>query len=391
MKLEYSDGKITLTKGVFIKRTAILPLTAAVKITVRQTPLLRIFRAKEVTVFTHRGKLELFLNKTEQPPFLPVMPSLGIKPRFREILFGALIDTRALAGIAFFAAVLQRIGRIIGSSYFERIISALFSTAEKLSETLLMIHVAVPTIAAFAAVFAAFSWIFAFLTKLIKLSGFRLSRRGKFVYIKSGVFTLYETALVQNTAAVITRRTMICMLFGRSPVYYSKTMVYPAASEKLFERILVKLFGITPESAAPVKTPPSGTAAHCIVPLCVFGISTALLILFYFSRLSSAKLLKTVLYCAVFAGGYIALCGMILMKNAESSFGKHRVRLSYRRGTAVYCACFPREIERGSVLSQSIFLRSKGLFDYKALVSGRKSFRARRLPIGSLQDRVGKH
>lgn len=384
LKLEYTDEKLILTKGVFLKRTSLLPLSAVVKIVVKQPPILRIFRAKEVGIFTHNGKVEFFLSKNEQPPFiptlLPVMPKNGIRPRFREIIFGALIDTRALAGIAFFAAALQRIGSIVGSSYFDKIISALFTTAEKLSETLMLLHVAVPKIAAFAAVFAACSWLFAFCVKLVRLSGFRLSRRGKTVYVKSGAVTLYETFLVQNTAAVITRKTVLCMLFRCSPVYYCNTVVYPAASEKRFRRIASRFFGVADEFSLPVKTPPGKIACHCLLPLWTFGISSALLVLFYLSEYSFAQLLKTVLYCAVFASGYISLCGMLLMRNALSSFGENTVRLSFRRGTAVYRVCFPRGLSRGYVISKSIFSRGD-LYNYKALIVGQKSYRARRLPI----------
>ena len=379
--LDFSDGKITLTKGVFLKRTAVLPFSAITKTVVKQSPMLRLFRAKEITVFTLNGKIELFLNKSEQPPFLPIMPEISIKPRFREILFGTLIDTRALAGIAIFAATLQRVGRIVGSEYFDRMISALISTAEKLSETLMLIHVAVPKIAAFAAVFAVCAWSFAFIVKLLRLSGFCLSRRGNTVFVKSGVITLYETALVRNTAAVISRKTILCMLFKCSPVYYNETMVFPAASEMLFERIVTQTFGFMPESCISVKTPFGKTASHCIVPLWLLGLSSASLVMFYLSGLRFAQLIKTALYCAVFASGYTALCGVFLMKNAKSCFGKFRLKLSFRRGTAVYCVCFPHSLLCGHSRSQNLFQRGNGLCDYKAAVVGRKSFRARQLPL----------
>lgn len=381
VRLNYSDEKITLTKGLFLKRTSVLPLSAIVKITVRQTPPLRIFRAKEVTVFTHGGKIEFFLRRCERLPFIPEMPRLCVKPSFREVLFGALIDTRFLAGIAFFAAVLRRISTIISSDYFDRVISALLTTAEWLSELLLKIHVGISHITAFAAVFAACSWIFAFAVKLLKLWNFRVSRRNNVVFVKSGLFSLYEAYLIHNTSAAVCRKTTLCAVFGCAPVYYGKTMIYPAASKKLFERLVSRLLKIPSETVLPVKTPLRGIAGHCLKPLWVFGISTALLVLFYISEIRFARLLKTVLYCAVFSSGYIAVCGMLLMKNAESAFGERSLRLSYRRGTAVFCACFPREISRGYSLSQSFFQRKKRLCDYRAFIIGKIKYRARFLPV----------
>lgn len=381
VRLEYTDEKITLTKRIIIEKTAVIPLSAIIKTVTRISPIMRIFRAREVTVYTLNGKAEFFLNIGEQPPFLPKMPEYCIRPRFRETLFGAFIDTRALAGIVFFAAVLRKIGSIVGGSYFDGIISALMTTAEKLSETLLLIHIAVPRIAAFAAAFATFSWIFAFLSKLIRLSGYCLSKSGRFVFVKSGVITLYETALVQNTNALLMRKTTVCMFIKRFPVYYGADMIFPAASERIFAKISERFFGIPNENTALLKTPLRKIFGHITVPFWAFIISSALLFVFYYLNLNEAQLLKTVLYCAVFSSGYIAVCGIALVKNAESSFGDDRIKLSFRRGTALYSVFFPRMISKGFVLSQNIFQRTAHLCDYKAFIVGRKSFRARQLPL----------
>lgn len=381
VRLEYADEKITLTKRIVIEKTAVIPLSAIIKTVTEISPIMRVFRAKKVTVCTLNGKAEFFLRADEQPPFLPKMPEHCIRPRFFEIVFGAFIDTRALAGIVFFAAMLQKIGGIVGGSYFDGIISALMTTAEKLSETLLLIHIAVPRIMAFAAAFATFSWIFAFLSKLIRLSGYRLSKSGKFVFVKSGAITLYETALVQNTNALLLRKTAVCMFIKRFPVYYGADMIFPAASEITFAKISDRFFGIPNEDAALFKTPPSKIFGHITVPFWAFIISSALLFMFYYLNLNEAQILKTVLYCAVFSSGYITVFGIALVKNAKSSFGDVCIKLSFRRGTALYSVFFPREISRGFALSQNIFQRASSLCDCKAFTVGRKSFRARQLPF----------
>lgn len=379
--LEIDDRKIMLTKGLILKRTSTVQIPAIVKTVVKRSPLLRLFHAKEVMVFTYNGEIKFFLSENEQITFIPEMPKMRITPRFREILFGAFIDTRALAGIAFFTAILRKISIIIGGSYFDGLISALMTTAEKLSQILLVIHVAVPQVAAFAAVFAVCSWIFAFTVKLLRLSGFCLSRKGELIYIKSGIFTLYETVVVRNTAAVVMRKTVICQFAGRTPVYCHNTMMIPALAEKDFTRVLEKLFGMKHETAQAVKTPFKNLAGHCVAPLWVFGVSLAALVLFYMSVLRFAQLLKTAIYCALIGGGYVSVCGVILMKNAQSSFGQNRITLSFRRGTAVYIACFPRGISRSVTLSQSIFQRFSNLCDYRTFIVGRKSYKAKQLPF----------
>lgn len=376
--LEIDERKIMLTKGLVIKRTSVVLLSAIVKTVVKHSPLLRLFHAKEVTVFTYNGEIRFFLSENEQITFIPKMPKMRITPRFREVLFGAFIDTRALAGIAFFTAILRKISVIIGGSYFDGLISALMTTAQKLSQILLIIHVAVPRVAVFLAVFAVCAWIFAFTVKLLRLSGFCISRKGELIYIKSGIFTLYETVVVQNTAAVVMRKTVVCGLFGCSPVYCHDVMILPALAEKDFTRILEKLFGMKRENAVAVKTPFKNLAGHCVAPLWVFGISLAVLIMFYMSKLNFAQLTKTAIYCALIGSGYISVCGIILMKNAQSKFGTCTT-LSFRRGTAVYTACFPRSISRTVTLSQSIFQRFSNLCDYRTTVVGRKSYKAKQI------------
>ena len=234
VKLRFSDKEISLEKGLLLKRLSVMPMNSVVRITSRRTLFLRLFRAKEIEVFTLGGKMRFFLSRNERLPFLPEKRRVIAKPRFREIMLGAFIDTRALGGIFVFAAVLRRISAIFGGEYLNYIISALSQTAGELEKALGFFRVTVPRIAITLAAFALGAWIFAYLRKLARLARFRVSVSGGVLFAESGVVTLYEHALVSNSAAssecaVIRCDTLTTVLARRAPLYFRGVMVCPCS------------------------------------------------------------------------------------------------------------------------------------------------------------------
>ena len=220
VELKFSETGFALTKGIIVKRYSVLPRSAIVRITVRRTPLMRILRAKEVSVYTLGGKVEFFLSKSEPLPIMPRCRAAVIKPRFRETAFGAFVDTRALAGVFVFTAALRRISALFGGERFARVITILTNTANDIEKALRFFRITVPRIAVTLGVFALGSWVFAYVRKLLRLSGSRVfvSSVKDQIMIKSGVFTLYEHALVPNSA-VIASQTLTSFLTRRATLY----------------------------------------------------------------------------------------------------------------------------------------------------------------------------
>ena len=219
VRLEFTENEIILEKGIIIRRKSVLPLKNIVRVSAERSLIMRIFGAKKITVFSVRGKTAFYLRKNEPLPFLPEIRSVILRPRFSAVMFGAFIDTRALGGIAIFAAFLRRLSTIFGGEYFNNIISAISDTAETLTNALSILHIAVPRITAVLAVFVLAAWSLAFVRKLLRLANLRAARRGNILRVQSGIITLYEHTLVLNSAAPTLVSPLSAVFAKRAPIY----------------------------------------------------------------------------------------------------------------------------------------------------------------------------
>lgn len=379
VKLRFSDKEISLEKGLLLKRLSVMPMNSVVRITSRRTLFLRLFRAKEIEVFTLGGKMRFFLSRNERLPFLPEKRRVIAKPRFREIMLGAFIDTRALGGIFVFAAVLRRISAIFGGEYLNYIISALSQTAGELEKALGFFRVTVPRIAITLAAFALGAWIFAYLRKLARLARFRVSVSGGVLFAESGVVTLYEHALVSNSAAssecaVIRCDTLTTVLARRAPLYFRGVMVCPCS-----KRIELP--------AKRLSSPKRAFFGHIAEPLAWLGAFAAALVAIGLAD-HSAMLLKTVLYSGIIVNLYTAVLYLLYMRRSGAAFGEKLLSVSARRGLRLYTVVFPCNALIGTSVSQSVFQRWSGSCNYKISLTERRKFTVRQLPKKELLRRI---
>lgn len=379
VRLEFTNNEIRLEKGLLIKRSAVLPVSAITETMVKRTLFLRLFRAKEAEIHTLNGKIKFYLHKNESLPFLPEFHTAQIKPRFGEILFGAFIDTRALGGIFVFVAILRKIGALFGGDYSNRIVAAISDAAENVRRALELLHIAVPKIAATLAVFALAAWITAFLRKTARLSRFEISRRGNILLVKSGLITLYERSLVLNSNGLlaVSRDTITTITAGRAPLYLRNTMILPCVKRKNLSRTLRALCGITlPKSR--ISPPKRAFMGFCGAPLGWSGAFIAALVLVYSTRLRAAMLLKTALYSGFLVSLYAAAICLLYMKRSGIAAGES-VCVSSRRGLRLYNSVFPLGNIRMEKRSQSLFQLKSGLCNIRVFTIGRKKFLARQL------------
>ncbi|MDE6727242.1 MAG: PH domain-containing protein [Oscillospiraceae bacterium] len=377
MDLKLSENGFALTKGLVIKRSYVLPISAIVRITVRRTPLMRILRAKEVSVFTLGGKVEFFLAQSEPIPLMPKSRAAAIKPRLRETAFGAFIDTRALGGLFVFAAALRRISALFGGEYFDRVITVLTNTADDIEKALRFFRIAVPRIAVTLGVFALGSWVFAYIRKLLRLSGFRVfvSSAKDQIMIKSGVFTLYEHALVPNSA-VIASETLTSFLTRRATLYLRGVMICPCVRRDKLPKTLKTLCGFK----MPIERVSSSRRAffgHIAAPLLWLGVFSAAL--FAARRIPHSELLKIVLYSGVLIKLYTIILYLLYMGRSGISFGRDFSAVTARRGLRLCTAVFPNDSVTLTSTKQSIFQRRSGLC-HETLATIGGSFTARQLP-----------
>ncbi len=379
--LSFTSAGIVLRRGLFIRRIHTVPLRSVVRITVKRSVFLRIFRAKEAEICTLNGKFKLFLRRDEQIPFLPKPPARYIKPRFRETAFGAFIDVRALGAVALFAAVLRRIGTIFGGKYLDGILEVLDTAAVNVEQALSAMRVYVPRAAAALAVFALAAWTFAFLRKLAALSRFCVGRRGEYVTVSSGLFTLYEHTLVLNNAAAVMCDSPVSLIVKHSPLYLRDVMIFPSVRRSELRKVLRVLCGIRSLDPRKTVTPESAVFGFCAAPLGWSGGFAAAIALVYISdRLRKAMLLKTALYCGLFVSLYAAAVCLLYIKHSGIVFGERRV-VCARRTLRLYTAVFDKEAAVGETISQSVFQRRSGSCNFKIYTIERRSFKVRLIPL----------
>ncbi len=290
-------------------RTAVVPLKSIVRITVRRSLLLRLFRAKEVEVFCNLGSVKLFLGRDEIFPPLGEFPE---PPSFRSATFGeetlgAFSDTHALGGMFLLSAALARVSRLLGSEYSERL-SALLGkllsdAAGNIGDMLSKLNIYVPRAVAIAAVFALAAWCFAFVRKRLNLARFRVAVSDERVFVKSGLLTLYEHTLFPNYSAAVREEGIISIIAGRAPVRMRGVIVFPAARKS----------AASGDSGA--RSPKTALWGHCGVPLTAAAVMGAALGWVSLSeRLRDYELVKTALFCGLAAALYSAAVFAVYMR-----------------------------------------------------------------------------
>lgn len=388
VKLELTEKEIRLEKGLLIKRLCSVKFSDVLRFSSRRTLLMRVFRAREITLYTLGGSVRFFLKKDE-PLFENHCPNSFkphfLKPRFREIAFGAFIDTRALGGIFLFAAVLRKLSIIFGGVYLDRVIDALNGATRELERLLRFLKIAVPRAAVTLAVFALGAWIFAYLRKLIRLSRFRVSISSDRVYVQSGLITLYEHKLVRNTAEL--RDSLVSLAARRAPLYLSGVMIMPCVKSSSKSGVLRRLFGEL-NTRDILKSSKRAFFGHIAAPLTRCGIFAALFIPAYvFDR--SVRLLRTLLWCGAAVNLYAAALYLLYMYRSEIRAGEV-ISVTTRRGLRLVTAAFPRDFIKLISVKQSPFQKRRGLCNIKlSLIEKRRltvrqlSFSPTELPKGA--------
>lgn len=381
--LDFSDEKITLTKGIFFQRVHDIPIGSVVRITCKRSLFLRIFRAKEIELFTRNGKFKFFLHRDEQVPVFPKLPAHFIKPRFREIAFGSFIDVRAFGAIALFAAVMRRIGTIFGGKYLDGILALLDTAAVSVEQAFSAMRVYIPRVAAALAVFALAAWVFAYLRRLDALARFRVGRRGGMIVVTSGLFTLYEHMLVPNSAATVICDSPVSLVSKHAPVYLRGVMIYPCADRSVCIRLARILGGERIGRKNAIACPPKKALfGYCAAPLWwSAGFAAALTFVYIADFPYSVMLLKTALYCGLFVNLYTAAVYLYYMKYSGITIDRGVCLIAARRSMRLYTAVFSENSVTAGTVSQSVFQRRAGLCNFKISTDEPLSFKARLIPL----------
>lgn len=400
MSIDYYSEKIILKKGILLRRIHTLPLSSIVRVTIKRSPILRLFCVKQVEIFTKKSSYKIFLRRDEPLSFLPDdhYPRHYIKPRFRDMAFGAFIDVRALGGIVLFAATIRRLGTVFGGKYLDRVLEAFNTAAENVEQALSTLSVYIPRIAAAVGVFALSAWAFAYLRRLASLARFCVGRVGKgsdsLIVVKSGLLTLYEHMLVPNSdAAIMICDSPVSLLAKHAPVYLRGVMVYPAAdrptAHKLVHILSSERLGKTPK----ITPPRCAWFGYCAVPFWwSIGFAAALIIVYVFGGERPTALLKTALYCGLFMNVYAVLVYLYYMRYSGIKSGDRIMRISVRKSMRLYTAFLFSDkttvnmLFNTTAVTENIFQRRSGLCNFLLSTAEPRKFKARLLNFKCLNQ-----
>ena len=384
VRLEISKDSILMLKGMIFRREYYAPFEAVTLIEQRQTIIMRLFRAKEITIHTLSGRgFTLWLKNSEQ---IIDVCGVTIAPKKRAMLLGALVDTRALSGVVVFLLTMRRIYAVLGSGYYDKAISALYKAAGELKLVLERVNITIPQIAAVAAVIVALAWLGKFVWKVFAMSRFRVIAMRDFLVIRRGFFTLYQCAVVRrNINAVVTTDNLTTLIFGAAPLYVRHTMIFPPAPREVRERITDILCDIPCEyNQRRVKPPFRAIFGHCAQPLswlAAFGGMYGLLWLGqYLEYIPPVPLLRSLMLAGAAVSLWYTAVYAIYMFRSSIVCTEKSAEITARRGARLYTAAVNSKMRTQNVLSHNIFQLVSGLCDAEIRVLGGGRFKLRNIP-----------
>lgn len=384
VRLEISKDSILMLKGLIFRREYYAPFEAVTLIEQRQTIIMRLFRAKEITIHTLSGRgFTLWLKNSER---IIDVCGVTIAPKKRAMLLGALVDTRALSGVVVFLLTMRRIYAVLGSGYYDKAISALYKAAGELKLVLERVNITIPQIAAVAAVIVALAWLSKFVWKVFAMSRFRVIAMRDFLVIRRGFFTLYQCAVVRrNINAVVTTDNLTTLIFGAAPLYVRHTMIFPPAPREVRERITDILCDIPCEyNQRRVKPPFRAIFGHCAQPLswlAAFGGMYGLLWLGqYLEYIPPVPLLRSLMLAGAAVSLWYTAVYAIYMFRSSIVCTEKSAEITARRGARLYTAAVNSKMRTQNVLSRNIFQLVSGLCDAEIRVLGGGRFKLRNIP-----------
>ena len=393
LRVDLARDTVRVSKGLLLRRQFCIPFSAVTKVEVRRTPVLRLLRGKRVEISTLSGGVSFYMKAGEHIPFLPGYDGAYIQAKPLQSVVGAFVDTRALSGVITFGLFLNRIGSVFGDESFGRIMSALAGAAEEVTKLLAALHIGVPRVTAYAAVFVGAAWLFVFLGKALGMLRFRLSCESGFITVQRGILTLYECRLVRNNLTGVLRcDTLTTLLLRAAPLYAHDVLLFPPVSRRTADRILTKMCHIPPPESGHVKPPFSAMFGHCAAPLGWLGAFTAALLLTFIAEPVAADLVQSVLWCGIVVSLWFIAAYAVYMRlswiswlSRSSSCPVETAWIAFRRGARLYTAVIPAQKLAFTITGRNIFQRFSGMCDITLCGAGRKQYRLRNVPYDEVR------
>ncbi|MBE6901370.1 MAG: hypothetical protein E7478_02755 [Ruminococcaceae bacterium] len=371
---------IHLRKGLIFRRVSFVPAAVISSVQVKRTPLLRLLCGKKVTIRALGGKVTFYLKNNEPLSFLPQQEiSLSLRHRSGSVLLGALCETRALGGMILFSTSLTRIGNILGSGYYDRIMNAINQTAQGFDKLLSDLRIAVPSVTAVLAVFVAAAWAFAFLRNSLRLCRFNVGIGACYAIARHGLLTLYEDIVVPNNlSASVISNTASTLLFRAAPIYCGDILTVLPMDNAAQNTAFRHLTGITLPDRFCTIPPKKAIFGHIAVPFGWGAAFAAALVLCYLTN--SDPILRTLLWAGVWVClWYSFLFGMYMLRSGTTQHSNATI-MSARHGVRLYTACIPADSTAYRRTDVNIFQLKDDMCDMRIYCRGHLRLRLRNVP-----------
>lgn len=395
-----SSRAISVSTGVLARRQFILPFRAICAASAEKKFFYRPFGAVKVLLDTNAGALrgaDLSLTLRQKDycllfHYLNRHPKRAVSyhPGKLRLVFFSLLFSSTLSGALLLATLVVQSGKLLGRSLQDEILVTVTDLSQRLA-------LGIPPLAIVFSLLLLTGWLFSFLGNLFRHLRFSVRRSGKFIGIRSGMFTLrrhFVNADKINYCDL--RQNLLMKLFSVMSVHVNCTGYGKSKNEiPVFVPVTTK---ISVYSSLMLLLPAFKSEKITVRPLKrswfrfmwfpVIGLSLlpiAALILHYFLPLLDSF----TFFGAIMAGiplFWLLIVKFIALFTTGVTMGDTHVFLQYCKGFSFHTLIIPREKIAKIIQSQSIFQRYCHCGDLSIFTNNEftKLHKIYSLPLGKL-------
>lgn len=231
----FDKNHIRLMNGVFIKTVNSIPYKNISTVTSQYSFYLRPLKAARVSIDTCAGNfgtvnMSLLVKRKDLKMLQKRFPEMRLKgrkifefkPKWYTIVFFSFIFSSSLSGVVYLATFIFQAGRIV-SDLMQMELSNVFEIANNVSENVsTRVSVEIPPAALILGFVLIGTWLFSFISNILRYSGFFMKKDVHILRVVSGVLTkrIYHI-MPQKINYVDVRQSLFMKIFGISSVNIS--------------------------------------------------------------------------------------------------------------------------------------------------------------------------
>ena len=231
----YDKNHIRLLNGIFVKTECSIPYNNISAVTAQHSFYLRPFKAVKVNIDTCAGNfgtvdMSLLVKRRDFKTLqkrLPEMKKEGrkifeFKPKWYTIIFFSFVFSSSLSGVLYLATLIFQAGRIV-SDLMQTELSNVYEIANNVSENVsTKVPVEIPPIALILGFLVVGTWLFSFISNILRYSGFIMKKDVHILRVVSGAITKRVYHIIPKKVNYVDlRQSLIMKIFSISSVNIS--------------------------------------------------------------------------------------------------------------------------------------------------------------------------